>query len=73
MSNQVLGKAIDHMGELQKVSLKTLDMIVKNADGLNKLAEIIKDQQDNLNSMATKVLELEKKIESLEGYANREL
>jgi prefoldin subunit 5 len=50
-----------------------MDMIVKNADGLNKLAEIIKDQQDNLNSMATKVLELEKKIESLEGYANREL
>jgi prefoldin subunit 5 len=73
MSNEVLGKAVDHMGELQKVSLKTLDMIVKNADGLNKLAEIIKDQQDNLNSMATKVLELEKKIESLEGYANREL
>ena len=73
MSNEVLGKAVDHMGELQKVSLKTLDMIVKNADGLNKLAEIIKDQQDNLNSMATKVLELQKKIESLEGYANREL
>jgi hypothetical protein len=73
MSNEVISKAVDHMGELQKVSLKTLDMIVKNADGLNKLAEIIKDQQDNLNSMATKVLELEKKIESLEGYANREI
>ncbi len=73
MSNEVLGKAVDHMGELQKVSLKSLDMIVKNADGLNKLAEIIKDQQDNLNLMATKVLELQKKIESLEGYANREI
>ena len=73
MSNEVLGKAVDHMGELQKVSLKSLDMIVKNADGLNKLAEIIQDQQDNLNLMATKVLELEKKIESLEGYANREI
>ena len=58
MSNEVLGKAVDHMGELQKVSLKSLDMIVKNADGLNKLAEIIQDQQDNLNLMANKVLEL---------------
>ena len=66
MSNEVLGKAVDHMGELQKVSLKTLDMIVKNADGLNKLAEIMKDMQDNLNLMATKVIKLEKRIDELE-------
>ena len=73
MSNEVLGKTIDHMSDLQKVSLKSLDMIVKNADGLNKLAEIMKDMQDNLNLMATKVLELEKKTEGLEAYANREI
>ena len=70
MSNEVLGKAVDHMGELQKVSLKSLDMIVKNADGLNKLAEIMKDMQDNLNLMATKVLELEKKLEAYEQRKN---
>ena len=65
MSNEVISKAVDHMGELQKVSLKSLDMIVKNADGLNKLAEVMKDMQDNLNLMATKVLELEKKTGGL--------
>ena len=66
MSNEVLGKTIDHMSEMQKVSLKSLDMIVKNADGLNKLAEIMKDMQDNLNLMATKVIKLEKRIDELE-------
>tara|TARA_R100000005_G_scaffold89563_1_gene60192 strand:- start:407 stop:619 length:213 start_codon:yes stop_codon:yes gene_type:complete len=70
MSNEVLGKTIDHMSDLQKVSLKSLDMIVKNADGLNKLAEIMKDMQDNLNLMATKVLELEKKLEKYERPKN---
>ena len=45
-------------------------MIVKNADGLNKLAEIIKGMQDNLNLMATKVLELEKKLEKYERSKN---
>ena len=66
MSNEVLGKTINHMSEMQKVSLKSLDMIVKNADGLNKLAEIMKDMQDNLNLMATKVMKLEKRIDELE-------
>ena len=70
MSNEVISKAVDHMGELQKVSLKSLDMIVKNADGLNKLAEVMKDMQDNLNLMATKVLELEKKLEAYEQRKN---
>ena len=70
MSNEVLGKTINHMSEMQKVSLKSLDMIVKNADGLNKLAEIMKDMQDNLNLMATKVLELEKKLEKYERPQN---
>ena len=62
MSNEVLGKTIDHMSDLQKVSLKSLDMIIKNADGLNKLAEIMENMQDNLNLMATKVLELEQRL-----------
>ena len=66
MSVEIIGKTIDHMAELQKVSIKSLDMIVKNADGLNKLAEVMKDMQDNLNLMATKVLELEKKLKKYE-------
>ena len=46
--------------QLADVSLKSLDMINKNADNLNKLAEFLKDMQDNQNAMATKILKLEK-------------
>ncbi len=47
---------------LKEVSLKSLDMINKNADGLNKLAGFLKDMQDNQNLMATKILELEQRL-----------
>ena len=66
MSVEIIGKTIDHMAVLQKVSIKSLDMIVKNADGLNKLAQVMENMQDNLNLMATKVLELEKKLKKYE-------
>ena len=66
MSVEIIGKTIDHISELQKVSIKSLDMIVKNADGLNKLAQVMENMQDNLNLMATKVLELEKKLKKYE-------
>ena len=46
--------------QLQEVSLKSLDMINKNADNLNKLAEFVSNLQDNQNLMATKILKLEK-------------
>ena len=47
--------------QLQDVSLKSLDMIVKNAEGLEKLAGFLHNTQLQLNDLATKVLELEKK------------
>ena len=47
---------------LKEVSLKSLDMINKNAEGLNKLAGFLKDMQDNQNLMATKILELEQRL-----------
>ena len=56
--------------QLTDVSLKSLDMINKNADNLNKLAEFLKDMQDNQNLLATKVLELEKKLEAYERPKN---
>ncbi len=46
--------------QLQEVSLKSLDMINKNADNLNKLAEFVSNLQDNQNLMAVKILKLEK-------------
>ena len=54
------------INELKEVSLKSLDMINKNADGLNKLAGFLKDMQDNQNLLATKVMKLEKRIDELE-------
>ena len=56
--------------QLADVSLKSLDMINKNAENLNKLAEFLKDMQDNQNAMATKILELEKRLEMYEPRKN---
>ena len=57
---------------MQEVSLKSLDMINKNAEGLNKLAGFLHNTQEQLNLLATKVLELEEKqkktIEELSKY-----
>jgi|21_taG_2_1085346.scaffolds.fasta_scaffold66486_2 hypothetical protein len=50
----------DMIKQLTEVSLKSLDMINKNAEGLNKLAEFLKQMQDNQNLMAVKILKLEK-------------
>ena len=58
--------------QLTEVSLKSLDMINKNAEGLNKLAEFLHDTQKQLNMLATKVLKLEEKqkrtVEELSKY-----
>ena len=56
--NNLIKERINNMfKELADVSLKSLDMINKNADNLNKLAEFLKDMQDNQNAMATKSFE----------------
>ena len=46
-----------------EVQDKTTTLIVKNLSSVDQ----------NLKLLATKVMELEKKIESLESYANREI
>ena len=56
--------------QLADVSLKSLDMINKNAENLNKLAEFLKEMQDNQKAMATKILELEKRLEKYEQPVN---
>ena len=63
MSLQKLTKVLEEL-------VKSLDMINKNAEGLNKLAGFLKDMQDNQNLMATKILELEKKLEVYEQRNN---
>ena len=52
--------------QLKEVSLKSLDMINKNAEGINKLAGFLKEMQDNQNAMAKKILDLDTEIASLQ-------
>ena len=52
--------------QLTDVSLKSLDMINKNADGILKLAGFLHDTQKQLNMLADKVIELEKRLEKYE-------
>ncbi len=52
--------------DVRDVTLRQLDCINKNAEGINKLAKFLNTTQDHLNLMATKVLELEKKLEKYE-------
>ena len=56
----LIKERINMIKQLQEVSLKSLDMINKNAEGLNKLAEFLHENQNQLNMLATKVLKLEK-------------
>ena len=56
--------------QLTEVSLKSLDMINKNEDGILKLAEFLHQKQENQNTMATKILELEKRLEMYERPKN---
>jgi predicted PurR-regulated permease PerM len=66
----LITERINMIKQLADVSLKSLDMINKNAENLNKLAEFLKDMQDNQNAMATKILELEKRLEVYERPSN---
>ena len=72
--NNLIKERINNMSnvirEMQTISLKQMDCINKNADNLNKLAEFLKDMQDNQNAMATKILELEKRLEMYERPKN---
>ena len=56
--------------QLTDVSLKSLDMINKNADGILKLAGFLHDTQKQLNMLADKVIELEKRLEKYERPKN---
>ena len=69
--NNLIKERINNMfKQLADVSLKSLDAINKNAESINKLAEFLHDNQKQLNMLATKVLELEKRLEKYERPIN---
>ena len=69
--NNLIKERIKYMfKQLADVSLKSLDMINKNAEGITKLAEFLHDTQKQLNMLADKVIELEKRLEMYEPRKN---
>ena len=56
-------KAVKVAIDMNKAQDKTIDMLVK----------LVATMDGNMKLLATKVLELEKKTEGLEAYANREI
>ena len=66
---------------IDSIQLKDALTAVKVAMELNeiqdkttgKIVELVGSMDQNMKLLATKVLELEKKIEGLEAYANREI
>ena len=49
------------------------DLAQSNSDSITKVTEVVSMIDENMKLLATKVLKLEKKIEELEAYANREI
>ena len=66
----LIKERINMYKQLADVSLKSLDMINKNAEGITKLAEFLHDTQKQLNMLADKVIELEKRLEKYEPRKN---
>ena len=62
-------KSVDSM----KAVKIAFDLAQSNSDSITKVTEVISMIDKNTKLLATKVLELEKKIEGLEAYANREI
>ena len=62
-------KSVDSMKAV-KVAFELSESV---QDSVSKVMQVVSMLDKNSKLLATKVLELEKKIEGLEGYANREI
>ena len=63
---------INNTDSLRAVKV-SYDLAADQQKQVETLAKLIKGNHDNLVLLTTKVMKLEKKIEDLEAYANREL
>ena len=76
MSKQIkTNELIKEIKSLDSLKAVNVAMELDKQQGLtiSKIINLISGMDQNMKLLATKVLELEKKVESLEGYANREL
>jgi hypothetical protein len=65
-------QSMQHLDSLRAVKV-AMDMNAAQDKTIEKLIDLVGTMDKNMKLLATKVLELEKKIEGLEGYANREI
>ena len=65
-------QSMQHLDSLKAVKVAT-DMNKAQDKTIEKLIDLVASMDKNMKLLATKVLELEKKIEGLEAYANREI
>ena len=65
-------QSMQHLDSLKAVKV-AMDMNKAQDKTIEKLIDLVASMDKNMKLLATKVLELEKKIEGLEGYANREI
>ena len=75
MSKETIRQTIDQIKttDSMKAVKVAFDLSESNQDSITKITEVVSTMDKNMKLLATKVLELEKKIEGLEGYANREI
>ena len=75
MSKETIRQTIDQIKttDSMKAVKVAFDLSESNQDSITKITEVVSVIDNNLKSLAIKVMELEKKIEGLEGYANREV
>ena len=65
-------QSMQHLDSLKAVKV-AIDMNELQDVTIQKLIDLVASMDKNMKLLATKVLELEKKIEGLEAYANREI
>jgi uncharacterized coiled-coil protein SlyX len=65
-------QSMQHLDSLKAVKV-AMDMNKAQDKTIEKLIDLVASMDKNMKLLATKVLELEKKIEGLESYANREI
>jgi predicted RNase H-like nuclease (RuvC/YqgF family) len=75
MSKETIRQTIDQIKttDSMKAVKVAFDLSESNQDSITKITEVVSEIDNNLKSLAIKVMELEKKIEGLEAYANREV
>ena len=70
-TNEIV-QSMQHLDSLRAVKV-AMDMNKAQDKTIDMLVNLVASMDKNMKLLATKVLELEKKIEGLEAYANREV